>query len=112
VFEDSDVITWGGGTIELAGGTLLVAGQGLFRIATPGSITSGSGSNAVTNLGAITTDGLKGSATIGVVLNNSSTVDATSGTLVIAGSQTNNSSVLEAQGGTLVLNGGRVVQTS
>jgi hypothetical protein len=115
--------TWTNGTIEfgfnrltgapVGGATILNNSGSIFDVAFAGSIANGLGTNVFDNIGTVTTDGLSGTAVIGVAFDNFGALDGTSGTLTLAGGGVSTGSftiasgaVVQFNGGDFVLNGG------
>jgi hypothetical protein len=108
VLENKGTLNWIGGGFALGpvtgGGTIKNDAGANFNVQTDGAITSGLGTNAFTNAGALTKSVTGGVSTIGAPFTNTGTVNVQTGTLVLNGSGTFGGSASGA--GTLVFGGG------
>src|SRR4029077_7812663 len=119
--ENSGSFTWVNGNFYLGfngnapgGRTIRNDKGGTFDIADAGGQIVMYGTNdEFDNAGTVNTDGLSGAATIGVTFNNTGTVNATSGTLILAGGGSSTGTwnasagaAVQFTGGTFTLNGG------
>ena len=109
VLQNDGTFNWVNGYIYLGydplaptvgGGTIVNSTGATFNDEVASSIFNETGSNVFDNAGTFTTSFASGTTTIGVVFDNSGTVDVQAGTLQFSGSVTN-TGTLAADGGTL-----------
>jgi autotransporter passenger strand-loop-strand repeat protein len=116
--ENAGTFTWAEGTIELGfnrftgsplgNATIDNAAGATFDVAYAGAISNGVGTNVFDNAGTLNTNGLNGTAVIGVAFDNTGTISgtSTSGTLSLEGGGSSTGVFNIAAGAVVQFNGG------